>query len=464
MRTFGIIALLLVTVSLWSQTATKFNPFTGKLDYIGLPSPFKSCLDAGSTDDYACSITPSPGSYVAGAWFWFKANTANTGAATLNLNSLGAKTIKKFTAVSPGADLANNDIRAGQWVHVVYDGTNFQILSAVGNAAAGGSGTTITVNGSALADTNADFDDSTPAAVGTGKNVIWQKDALSPTNISAYMPVATSTVAGLVPAPPNDATKFLDGTGVFSTPSSGATPASMVADRTVRWGIEEFNPSSTSSTLIGAWGWRNPGTCATNDYTDGTAGHPGQFYLRSSGVTNQVCQLDMSNASAQFFGPLSATTGFDSYWTVKTPSSITAAFRVGAMVLTAADPPTAGMWARYDSGADSASCGGGAGWVYEVRDASSSSTSSTNCVAITTSQWYTIRIRTVSSGKIGMSIATDTGAFSTETTFCTAASGCDVNSAKVPTVAISPAASNTCRSSTATNFILDRYAYTALGQ
>lgn len=34
-------------------------------------------------------------------------------------------------------------------------------------------------------------------------------------------PVVTSTVKGLVPNPPNDATKFLDGTGVFSTPGGG---------------------------------------------------------------------------------------------------------------------------------------------------------------------------------------------------------------------------------------------------
>lgn len=145
MRLHGIIALLLVTVSSFSQTATKFNPFTGRLDYIGLPNPFKSCADAGSNDTYACNLSPAIGSYETGGWYWFKANTANTGAATLNFNSLGAKTIKKFTAASPGSDLADNDIRAGQWVHVVYDGTNFQMLSAVGNAG-GGSGT-VTVDG-----------------------------------------------------------------------------------------------------------------------------------------------------------------------------------------------------------------------------------------------------------------------------------------------------------------------------
>ena len=55
----------------------------------------------------------------------FKANTANTGAATLNVNSLGAKTIKKNVS----QDLETGDISANQIITVVYDGTNFQLQS-----------------------------------------------------------------------------------------------------------------------------------------------------------------------------------------------------------------------------------------------------------------------------------------------------------------------------------------------
>lgn len=41
-------------------------------------------------------------------------------------------------------------------------------------------------------------------------------------DVVALVPTVTSTVKGLVPAPPNDATKFLNGIGVFSTPSGGS--------------------------------------------------------------------------------------------------------------------------------------------------------------------------------------------------------------------------------------------------
>ena len=95
-----------------------------------------SCPDLGSTDTYTCSLSPAITAYVTGTHYRFKANTVNTGAATINLNSLGAITIVK----APGGvttALATNDIRAGQWVDLVYDGTNMQMQSTLGNAVTG---------------------------------------------------------------------------------------------------------------------------------------------------------------------------------------------------------------------------------------------------------------------------------------------------------------------------------------
>jgi len=93
--------------------------------------------DAGSNDTYVVTLTPAPVAYVTGEHYRFKANTANTGACTINFNSLGAKTIKK-AAGGITTDLADNDIRAGQWVDLVYDGTNMQMQSQLGNTPSGG--------------------------------------------------------------------------------------------------------------------------------------------------------------------------------------------------------------------------------------------------------------------------------------------------------------------------------------
>lgn len=80
--------------------------------------------DSVGTDAYAITLTPAPTAYVTGQRFTFKAGTANTGAATLNVNSLGAKTIKLGTS-----NLYTGQILANQIVEVVYDGTNMQLVS-----------------------------------------------------------------------------------------------------------------------------------------------------------------------------------------------------------------------------------------------------------------------------------------------------------------------------------------------
>jgi len=83
--------------------------------------------DAGASDTYVITLPTVPSAYATGMVVRFKANTKNTGAATLNVNSLGAKTIKK----DGGVDLVDNDIAASQLVEVIYDGTNFQMLSPI---------------------------------------------------------------------------------------------------------------------------------------------------------------------------------------------------------------------------------------------------------------------------------------------------------------------------------------------
>ncbi len=88
-----------------------------------------SAADAGSTDAYAITLTPAALAYVTPMTIIFKANTVNTGACTLNVNGLGAKTIKK----NYNSDLADGDILANQYVEVVYDGTNFQMISPISN-------------------------------------------------------------------------------------------------------------------------------------------------------------------------------------------------------------------------------------------------------------------------------------------------------------------------------------------
>lgn len=96
---------------------------------------------AAGTDTYAITVAPIPAAYVVGQVFRFLADVANTGAASLNVNGLGALTI-----LNPdGTGLATGEILANQIVEVVvYDATNCKLLSPAASTPTGlfSSGTT----------------------------------------------------------------------------------------------------------------------------------------------------------------------------------------------------------------------------------------------------------------------------------------------------------------------------------
>jgi len=83
-----------------------------------------SLLGVSGIDTITGSASPQLTAYVTGQMFWFVAAGTNTGAATLNIDSLGAKNITRGTAA-----LAAGDIISGSIALVVYDGTQFQLLS-----------------------------------------------------------------------------------------------------------------------------------------------------------------------------------------------------------------------------------------------------------------------------------------------------------------------------------------------
>jgi len=83
-----------------------------------------SLLGVSGIDTITGSGSPQVTAYTTGQMFWFVASGTNTGAATLNIDSLGAKSITRGTAA-----LAAGDIISGSVALVVYDGTQFQLLS-----------------------------------------------------------------------------------------------------------------------------------------------------------------------------------------------------------------------------------------------------------------------------------------------------------------------------------------------
>lgn len=71
--------------------------------------------------------------YAANQFFVVRFINANTGAVTLNINGLGAVSVRKNVS----ENLTSGDILAGQAYVLVHDGTNFQITGAVGSGEGG---------------------------------------------------------------------------------------------------------------------------------------------------------------------------------------------------------------------------------------------------------------------------------------------------------------------------------------
>lgn len=113
-----------------SNISTNNTSATSRLGALETGSyPFVTTT--GSANAYVAA-SPALASYAAGNYIEFKASFTNTGSSTLNVNGLGAKTIKKNDGAT---NLAANDIISGQVVTVLYDGTNFQMLSPIGTPA-----------------------------------------------------------------------------------------------------------------------------------------------------------------------------------------------------------------------------------------------------------------------------------------------------------------------------------------
>ncbi len=87
-----------------------------------------SSLQASSTGSgtaYEINLTPAPTALTFGLVIHMIAHVQNAGPATLDVNGLGTKVIKKID----GNDLKSRDILTGEACFLFYDGTNFQLIN-----------------------------------------------------------------------------------------------------------------------------------------------------------------------------------------------------------------------------------------------------------------------------------------------------------------------------------------------
>lgn len=214
----------------WAQ---KYNQNDFNLNLVGT---------ASGTDTYSVTISaPSPGyytgiaapsSYVTGQRFLITFTNANTGASTLNINSIGAKSLVK----QGGTALAASDIRAGQVLELYYDGTNLQIVGDGGSVAGAAAwsqitGTPTTVSGYGITD----------AVTLTGSQTLTNKTLTSP---------AITTPTGIVKG--DVGLGNVDNTSDANKPVSTAQQSAIDAAKLRTQGFACSDLTTTITATIGA--------------------------------------------------------------------------------------------------------------------------------------------------------------------------------------------------------------------
>lgn len=139
-------------------------------------SPPLVTATATGTDTYAATVAPAITAYVANQRFYITFTNANTGAATLNINSLGAKSIVKNGSTA----LVSGDIPAGSIKLLQYDGTNLQIVGDGGGSTA----TTFSGTGVAMLLPNNPDMTSAPAAQAVTANTVYVYKILIPVAVT----------------------------------------------------------------------------------------------------------------------------------------------------------------------------------------------------------------------------------------------------------------------------------------
>lgn len=135
MRLKLIIALLIIGSSAFGQSMS--------VNWLK-----QSTFTAAGTNTYTVTATGVT-QYVAGLELKILFTNANTGASTINVNALGARTLQKN-----GAALASGDIAAGGTYRLTFDGTNFQVLGIGGSGGGGGGSAWLLANGGTLTGAN----------------------------------------------------------------------------------------------------------------------------------------------------------------------------------------------------------------------------------------------------------------------------------------------------------------------
>jgi hypothetical protein len=224
-------------------------------------------------------------------------------------------------------------------------------------------------------------------------------------------------------------------------------------DRTVAYLRDEFTPAiqnDAATIILGNLGWmRQNNPTVAYSTTNLSQSHPG--ILRFTNSAAGASALDLGASSAALLANPTAYTNWEAQFTFRPLATANTTFRMGLYNAFATNP-TDYYGLIFTGGTDT-------NWQVVMRAASGSTLTADSGVAVSTSNWYTMRVRSLVAGTVLVSFSTNGGAFSTEKTIC--ASGCDVTGT-MPTTVMTPFF-YTYTSSGTTSMDIDWFGFNATG-
>lgn len=120
----GVLYKFVLTSSTYAQIGTYDS-----IPAINDTTSISNLITVAGTNALTGLATPTLGGYAAGAQYSFIAQNTNTAAVTIDIDTLGVKSITKFGTTA----LAAGDIVAGALTLIEYDGTRFQLINVTNN-------------------------------------------------------------------------------------------------------------------------------------------------------------------------------------------------------------------------------------------------------------------------------------------------------------------------------------------
>jgi len=259
------------------------------------------------TNTITASSSPAITGYSVGQRFYFLVAASNTGAVTLNINSLGAKSVTKLGTTA----LVANDMLINSIVEVYYDGTQFQLMNVMGFVASSravNSGSGLTGGGDLSSDRTLAVsisgltEDTSPDAAA---DFVMTYDTSATANKKALLtnliPDATTSVKGKLTRATQANMESETSGAIAVTPDvlkyhPGAAKAWGCANATGSSILASYNVSSLTDNGTGDWTWNFTTAFSSANYAAAIIGQDASANVKLHAINQDSANAPTSSA------------------------------------------------------------------------------------------------------------------------------------------------------------------------